>query len=106
MFAEQAGVDRASLVEAMEGGAAQTRALEHRAPDMVAGDLSPGFFGSYMYKDLRIAVNDAETYGAALPSTAVAHELYKALEQQGRGDLDFTAVITVLEGLSGMEPTA
>jgi 3-hydroxyisobutyrate dehydrogenase len=106
VFAEQAGVDRASLVEAMRGGAAQTWALDHRAPDMVAGDLEPGFFGSYMYKDLRIAMGDAETYGAALPSTAVAHELYKALEQQGKGDLDFAAVITVLEGLSGMEPTA
>jgi 3-hydroxyisobutyrate dehydrogenase-like beta-hydroxyacid dehydrogenase len=106
VFAEQAGVDRADLVEAMRGGAAQTWALDHRAPDMVAGDLDPGFFGSYMYKDLRIAVDDAETYGAALPSTAVAHELYKSLEQQGKGDLDFAAVITVLEGLSGMEPTA
>ncbi|MEF8842919.1 MAG: NAD(P)-binding domain-containing protein [Haloarculaceae archaeon] len=51
-------------------------------------------------------VAEAEAYGAALPSTAVAHELYKALEQQEKGDLDFAAVITVLEGLSGMEPTA
>jgi 3-hydroxyisobutyrate dehydrogenase-like beta-hydroxyacid dehydrogenase len=106
VFADQAGVDRASLVEAMRGGAAQTWALEHRADDMVDGDLDPGFFGSYMYKDLRIAMGDAETYGAALPSTAVAHELYKTLEQQGKGDLDFTAVLTVVEELSGLEPTA
>jgi 3-hydroxyisobutyrate dehydrogenase-like beta-hydroxyacid dehydrogenase len=106
VFAEQAGVGRAAVVEAMRGGAADTWALEHRADDMVAGDLEPGFFGSYMYKDLRIAVDDAEEYGAALPSTAVAHELYKALEQQGKGDLDFTGVITVLEGLSGLDPTA
>jgi 3-hydroxyisobutyrate dehydrogenase-like beta-hydroxyacid dehydrogenase len=106
VFADQAGVDRASLVEAMRGGAAQTWALEHRADDMVDGDLDPGFFGSYMYKDLRIATGDAETYGAALPSTAVAHELYKTLEQRGRGDLDFTGILTVIEELSGLEPTA
>jgi len=33
----------------------------------------------------------------------VAHELFSALLAQGRGELDHSAVITVIEGLAGVE---
>jgi 3-hydroxyisobutyrate dehydrogenase len=103
VFAEKAGISRHRLVEAIEGGAAQTWALETRAEGMIEGDLEPGFFGSYMYKDLNIAVEDGAEFGATTPVTAANHELFKALDEMGRGDLDFSGVITVLEDLSGLE---
>lgn len=104
VFAEKAGISRHRLVEAIEGGAAQTWALETRAEGMIDGDLEPGFFGSYMRKDLNIAVEDGASFGATTPVTAANHELFKALDEMGRGDLDFSGVVTVLQDLSGLEP--
>lgn len=104
IFAEKAGISQDRMVEAIKGGAAQTWALDTRAEGMISGDLEPGFFGSYMYKDLRIATNDAEEYGVPIPVAAINHELFKSMEEMGRGDLDFSGVITVLEDLAGLEP--
>lgn len=104
IFAEKAGISQGRMVEAIKGGAAQTWALDTRAEGMISGDLEPGFFGSYMYKDLRIATNDAEEYGVPIPVAAINHELFKSMEEMGRGDLDFSGVITVLEDLAGLEP--
>lgn len=103
VFAEKAGISQHKLVEAIEGGAAQTWALETRAEGMIEGDLEPGFFGSYMFKDLGIAVEDGAEFGATTPVTAANHELFKALVETGRGELDFSGVITVLEDLSGID---
>lgn len=102
IFAEKAGISQHRLIDAIKGGAAQTWALDNRAESMIEGDLEPGFFGSYMYKDLRIATNDAQNFGAPIPVAALNHELFKSMEEMGRGDLDFSGVITVLEDLAGL----
>lgn len=104
IFAEKAGISQERMVQAIKGGAAQTWALDTRAAGMISGDLEPGFFGSYMYKDLRIATNDAEEYGVPIPVAGINHELFKSMEEMGRGDLDFSGVITVLEDLAGLDP--
>lgn len=104
VFAEKAGVSRERLVEAMKGGTAQTWMLDNRAREMIEGDYEPGFFSSYLYKDLRIGINDAQEYGVPLPLASVDHELYKMVEEKGRGDLDTAAIITVMREMAGLEP--
>jgi len=103
VFAEKAGVDKERLVEGMSGATGQTWVLDNRAEEMIAHDFEPGFFGSYHYKDLRIGLEDAREYGVPVPLSSVNHELYKALEAKGRGDLDTSAVLTVLEDLAGLD---
>ena len=39
-------------------------------------------------------------YGVPLPVTGLVHELFAAMLAAGRGDLDHTGVITVLEDLA------
>ena len=102
VFAEKAGISQKNLIEAIRGGAAQMWALENRAEGMIDGEFDPGFFASYMYKDLRIATEDGEAYGAPLLLSATNHELFKSLEEQGRGELDFSAVMTLYEDLAGL----
>lgn len=102
VFAEKAGISQRNLVEAIRGGAAQTWALDNRAEGMIEGEFDPGFFASYMYKDLRIATDDGEEYGAPLLISSTNHELFKSLDEQGRGDLDFSAVMTLYEDLAGL----
>ena len=83
VFAEKAGANLGAVVEAISGGAAGCWTLDNRAPRMIEGNFDPGFFASYQYKDLRIATDAGEAFGAPMPQTAVAHELHKAMETTG-----------------------
>ncbi|MFQ5344065.1 MAG: 2-hydroxy-3-oxopropionate reductase [Anaerolineae bacterium] len=97
----KSGVDPALVIEAVSGGAARCWALEVRAPQILRRDLGPGFKASMQYKDLNIAADAGRAVQAPLPVTAVVRELYAAMLAAGRGDLDNSAIVTVLEDLAG-----
>lgn len=99
----KAGVDPAIVVKVLSGGYAQTRVMDVRGPKIVKGEFEPGFKSRFHYKDLNIIMETAKELRVPLPATAIAHELFSALLAAGRGDLDHSAVITVLEGLAGIE---
>ncbi|HKJ59097.1 MAG TPA: NAD(P)-dependent oxidoreductase, partial [Halobacteriales archaeon] len=103
MFAKKAGADLEAVVEAISGGAAGCWTLDNRAPRMIRGNFEPGFFASYQYKDLRIATDAGEAFGAPMPSTELAHELYKSMEENGMGRDDNSGVLQVVELLAGEE---
>jgi 3-hydroxyisobutyrate dehydrogenase-like beta-hydroxyacid dehydrogenase len=103
VFADNAGADLEAVVDAISGGAAGCWALDNRAPDMIQGDFDPGFFAAYQYKDLRIATDAGEEFGSPMPQTAINHELYKTMLQNGMDHDDNSGVMQVLEMLSGGE---
>jgi 2-hydroxy-3-oxopropionate reductase len=100
VLAQKSGVDPARVVQAISRGAAQCWALDHKPPKLFKRDLSPGFKAYMQAKDLKIVVDTGRTYHVPLPLTAVAHQLYEAMVSMGHGDLDNSAVITVLEALA------
>jgi 2-hydroxy-3-oxopropionate reductase len=103
VFAQKAGADLESVVDAISGGAAGCWALDNRAPRMIRGNFEPGFFASYQYKDLRIATDAGEAFGAPMPATELVHEMYKSMEETGLGQDDNSGVIQIVERLAGEE---
>lgn len=103
VLGKKAGVDPAIIVKVLSGGYAQTRVMDVRGPRIVEGDFEPGFKSRYHYKDLNIIMKTGDDYGVPLPATSVVHELYAAMLAAGRGDLDHSGIITVLEDLAKVE---
>ena len=103
LLAHRAGADLEQVLSAISGGAASCWSLRERAPDVIRGDFEPGFFSSYQYKDLRIAMEAGQKYGVPMPETQVAHEMYKSMEQMGHGTDDHSAVIQVIESMADDE---
>jgi 2-hydroxy-3-oxopropionate reductase len=103
VFAANAGADLEAVVDAISGGAAGCWTLDNRAPEMIRGDFDPGFFAEYQYKDLRIATDAGEAFGAPMPQTELAHELYKSMVNNGMEKDDNSGVMQVLEMLAGGE---
>jgi len=99
----KAGVDPEIIIKVLSGGYAQTRVMDVRGPRIVKGDYAPGFRSRFHYKDLNIIRETARAYGACLPATALAHELFTAMQANGWGDLDHSAVVKVIEKLSNCE---
>jgi 2-hydroxy-3-oxopropionate reductase len=99
----KAGVDPAIVVKVLSGGYAQSRVMDARGPRIIKGDFAPGFRSRFHYKDLNIIREAARAYQCALPASALAHELFSAMQANGWGDLDHSAVIKVIEMLSDVE---
>jgi 2-hydroxy-3-oxopropionate reductase len=99
----KAGVDPAIVVQVLSGGYAQSRVMDARGPRVIKGDFAPGFRSRFHYKDLNIIRETARSYQCALPAAALAHELFSAMQANGWGDLDHSAVIKVIEKLSDVE---
>jgi 2-hydroxy-3-oxopropionate reductase len=99
----KAGVDPAKIVEVLGGGLARCGVLENRGQRMVHGDFEPGFRIRLHYKDLNIIHQTGREYGVPLPVTAVVHELFSTAMACGRGDLDHSALLTVIEELAATQ---
>lgn len=102
VLAQKAGVDPRKVVQAISRGAAQCWALDTKPPKLFSRDLAPGFKAYMQAKDLKIVVDTAHTYEVPMPLTSTTHQLYEAMIAMGNGNLDNSAVITVLEALAGV----
>ena len=102
ILAQKSGTDPRRVIEAIRGGAAQCWTIDVKTPRLFQGERRPGFKARMMHKDLAIVLDTARTYGAPTPATAVNQQLYLSMLQLGMGELDNSAVIGVLEELSGV----
>jgi 2-hydroxy-3-oxopropionate reductase len=103
VMAQKTGVDPARVVQAISRGAAQCWALDNKPEKLFRRDLSPGFKAYMQAKDLKIVIDTGRTYGVPIPLTAITHQMYEAMIGMGNGDLDNSAVITVLEALANVQ---
>ncbi len=101
-LARKAGLDRALTLKALGGGLAGSKCLEQKTPNYVAGTYNPGFKIDLHFKDLGLIMESSRALGVPLPCTAVVQELFNALRVKGKGGLDHSGVITLLEELAGM----
>ena len=99
----KAGVDPAIVLKVLSSGYAQSRVMDVRGPRVIKGDFAPGFRGRLHRKDLNIIRETARAFECCLPAAALAHELFSAMQANGWGDLDHSAVIKVIELLSNVE---
>ena len=99
----KAGVDPEKIVQVLSGGLARCGVLENRGRRILQRDFAPGFRIRLHYKDLNIIREAGRAYGVPLPASALAHELFGAAMAAGRGELDHSGVITILEDLARVE---
>jgi 2-hydroxy-3-oxopropionate reductase len=103
VLATKAGVDPAAVREVLLGGFAQSRVLDAHGKRILDRNFQPGFRARLQHKDLKVALATGREYGAPLPAASMVHEHYTALLASGGGDLDHSALATVIEKLAGVE---
>jgi 2-hydroxy-3-oxopropionate reductase len=103
VLATKAGVDPELVFEAIRGGLAGSTVLEAKAPMVIRRDFRPGFRIRLHHKDLRNALLAGESLKVPLPLTSAVQEALTALLEQGKGDLDHSAIVTRTEQAAGIE---
>ena len=104
IFLEAWDVDRELAVQVLAGGLAGSQVLDRKAAPMLARQFDPGFRIELHHKDLGIAMDAARQAGISLPVGALVAQLMGAARAQGLGELDHSALLVVLEALSGLSP--
>ena len=102
-LARKAGVDPALVRQALLGGFAASRVLEVHGERILKKNYAPGFRARLYQKDLRIANETAAALAVSMPATAVVTQLINALVAGKGGELDYSALSTVLMNLSGLD---
>jgi 2-hydroxy-3-oxopropionate reductase len=98
---EASGVDAKAGLDVLAGGLAANRILDLNRDTMLARKFAPGFRIALHDKDMGIAVAAGRNAGVALPVTGLTAQLMAAAKAMGLGDLDHSALLTVIEHLSG-----
>ncbi len=102
LYARQAGLDPATVLKSVSTGAAASAALTNLAPRMISGDMAPGFYVEHFVKDLGIALAESRRMDLALPGTALAEQLYRAVIAHGNGRAGTQSLILALADLSAV----
>jgi 3-hydroxyisobutyrate dehydrogenase len=84
-YAQRSGLDAATVLESIGGGAAGSFLLNNLGPRILRGDFAPGFMIDHLVKDLRIAQGEGERLALDLPGLTLALRQYEALAATGEG---------------------
>jgi len=103
VLATKAGVPPQTMLEIIQSSMARANLTDFKAPFIFQGDFTPYFPLKLMHKDLELAMEAAYAQNVPMPTLASVKEVYSAAKAQGKGDLDYAAVITFLEELAGVK---
>lgn len=96
LLAERGGADPAQMLNALEGGFADSTVLRIHGQRMIKEDFTPGGPSKWQLKDTQTAMALAQEWQLKLPVSSLVNGLYEALIAQGEGDLDHSALIRQL----------
>lgn len=111
VLAKKLGLSEQSLFDVASTSSGQCWSLNTYCP--VPGPVptspanrgyQPGFAADLMLKDLKLSQDAAQDVGAVTALGAAASKLYELFAAQGHGGMDFSAIITFLNGTPGKAP--
>jgi 2-hydroxy-3-oxopropionate reductase len=103
VLATKAGLDPEVVFNAVKAGLAGSTVLNVKAPMVYGRNFKPGFRIRLHQKDLRNALLAAESLKVALPLTSTVQNMLIELMNNGKGDLDHSAIVQVIEQASAVE---
>ncbi|MBU5463466.1 NAD(P)-dependent oxidoreductase [Anaerotignum sp. MSJ-24] len=92
-YAMAMGVDVDTMLDTISNGAAGSWQMSNNGPKMAKEDYAPGFYIKHFIKDMKIAIECAETKDVTLDVLKQVCDEYVQLENDGKGDLGTQAII-------------
>jgi 3-hydroxyisobutyrate dehydrogenase-like beta-hydroxyacid dehydrogenase len=102
-LAAKLGVDIEALMPLINASMIRSGVVEYKAPFVLKRDFSPNFPLRLMRKDIRLALEAAKEARVRLPGLETVEEIYDVAVEEGQGDLDYAATLTLLEKWAGVE---
>jgi 3-hydroxyisobutyrate dehydrogenase-like beta-hydroxyacid dehydrogenase len=97
------GVPRERLMELVNASMIRSGVIEYKAPFVLRRDFSPNFPLRLMHKDIHLMLDAARELRVKLPGLETVEEIYEIATEEGQGDLDYAATLTLLEKWAGID---
>ncbi len=102
-LATKLGVNAEAMIPLINASMVHSGVVEYKAPFVLNRDFSPNFPLRLMYKDLRLTLEAAREVRVKLPGLETVEEIYEMASEEGKGDLDYAATLTLLEKWARVE---
>lgn len=99
-LAKKTGLDPSIMVDVVSSGGGGSWALQNLGPQIVAGDMAPGFMIDLLCKDLKYTTELGAESQQPLLGLGLAQQLFKAAQNGGWGREGTQALYRVIESLS------
>jgi 2-hydroxy-3-oxopropionate reductase len=103
VLATRAGLDPEVVFNAVKGGLAGSTVLNAKAPMVIGRNFKPGFRIRLHQKDLRNALLAGDSMRVPLPLTSLVQQMLITLMNEGKGDLDHSAIVNYIEQGAGVD---
>jgi len=102
ILASKAGVNIGKVFDAIKGGLAGSSVLNAKFPKLAGRDFNPGFRINLHQKDIKNALETAESLGLDLPVTKTVKGMLDSLVTDGKGGNDHSGIVDDIEKLNGV----
>ena len=102
-LAAKLGVDAETLLPLIQASMIRSGVVDYKAPFVLKRDFTPNFPMKLMHKDIKLMLEAAKEARVKLPALEIVEEIYDVAVEDGNGDLDYSAIITLLEKWAGVE---
>lgn len=103
VFGEKAGLDRGTLIRLIAASGYSAPVMKFKAGVIARRAFeNPDFRLKLMRKDLGLVLAETSRLGVPMPATAASHDWLTNAKNQGLGEHDCAAIISILEQASGL----
>jgi 3-hydroxyisobutyrate dehydrogenase len=99
----ESGINPEIFIKILNSTYFKTGLSETKGPKMVKNSFAPTFHLKNMLKDLELVTNTAQYIGLSLPITTITQQLYRAANNIGFSEDDYTSILAFLERINGIE---
>lgn len=99
----RAGNDPSIFIKILNSTYFKTGLSENKAPKMIKKEFPATFHLKNMLKDLELATATAQANSVTLPNTALAEQMFRAADNSGFSDQDYTAIYAFLARINGLD---
>src|SRR3984893_1897349 len=97
------GTDAETLMPLIQASMVRSGVVDYKAPFVLRRDFTPNFPLRLMHKDIRLTLETAKEVRVKLPALETVEEIYEMATENGHGNLDYAATLTLLEKWAGVE---
>jgi 3-hydroxyisobutyrate dehydrogenase len=97
------GIDPQIFIEILNATYFKTGLSENKGPKMVKNNFEPSFYLKDMLKDLELVTSTAQSIGIFLPLATIAQQIYRAANNSGFSQQDYTAILAFLAKINQVD---
>ena len=101
-FGELGGIEWEQMIDVINNSAVAAPQIGFKVQMLKDRDFTPAFTVTQMAKDLDIALNTGKEVNAPMQITSMVRQFLGVMMAQGRGDIDFFSLVTLMEKMAGL----